>query len=475
MKSSDSLSFHFQGDISVPDGREYFSGYIQLPFEVPDGVSELCLKLRYAPASVGGVTNLVTLGLFDPHGFRGNAHRSPPDEQICLAADRATVGFLAGPLTAGTWLAQLAVHSVLADTQPCRYTLDIELRTGPDVAAASTNWQPGLRVLRDQWGWYKGELHSHTFHSDGDWTGGEMIAAAQKRGLDFLFITDHNTHSVYPELAGVEPDGLLLIPGIELTTFEGHALVLGIQNWIDWRCGYAGWRMEDAAREIQEQQGLFIITHPHALGSPFCTGCRWDYADFDLARADGLEVWNGMWESEGDKNPQGLRMWHELQKNGLNITATAGTDIHNPHDWDAGMGAPVVYVNARSLSAEGVLEGIRAGRVILSSGPWIYLRAHSEGTDGAIRGVGETCKSASRTFKLTAEWVSVPDNAQLVIRNSQDVVEVVEVSGAGTISREVIVEEEDRFWLELYRADGALLALTNPVRLQFARSGKSVE
>ena len=331
-------------------------------------------------------------------------------------------------------------------------------------------------TLRDGPGWYKGELHSHTIHSDGDWTASALIAAAQKRGLDFLFITDHNTHSVYQELSGTNPDGLLLIPGIELTTFDGHALVLGIKEWIDWRCGYEGWEMDDAARKIQEQEGLFIITHPHALGSPFCTGCRWDYADFDIASADGLEVWNGMWGSEGDKNPEGLRMWHELQKSGVSITATAGTDIHSAHDWDEGAGAPVVYVYARSLSAQGVLEGIRAGRVILSSGPWIDLHADPLSDSSAVPcGVGETCVGSGHSFTLKADWSSVPRDAQLVIWNSQDVVEVVEVSESGSVSRVVTVEREERFWLELYSVDGALLALANPLTVQVGRSAKTAE
>ena len=27
---------------------------------------------------------------------------------------------------------------------------------------------------------------------------------------------------------------------------------------------------------------LFIIAHPQAIGDPYCTGCRWEYPDFDL-------------------------------------------------------------------------------------------------------------------------------------------------------------------------------------------------
>ena len=473
MISPEPLLLQYQGEVPVPAGREFISSYIQIPFEVPAAVGEMILRLRYSPAEVNGIGNLITLGLFDPAGFRGNAHRRPPDEQVRLAADGATVGFIPGPLPAGTWLAQLAVHAVLPDARPCQYTLDIELRVGrdgQDGPPAAVRWQPQQDALRGQPGWYRGELHSHTLHSDADWPAGQLIAASQKRGLDFLFITDHNTHSVYYELAGTQPEGLLLIPGIELTTFEGHALVLGIRDWIDWRCGYAGRSMQDAAREIQQAGGLFIIAHPFAAGSPFCTGCRWDYADFSLPGADGIEVWNGQWRSEGDKNPDGLRLWHELQKQGVHITATAGTDIHTARDWEGG--APVVYVHAHSLSAAAVLEALRGGRVILSSGPWIDLQVHAE-PGGAPAGVGETCLGAAQDFTLSAEWSAVPQAAQLVIWNSQDVLEVVEVSGTGTLSYALKVEREEHVWIELYSTDGALLAMTNPIQVLAQPSGKT--
>jgi predicted metal-dependent phosphoesterase TrpH len=93
--------------------------------------------------------------------------------------------------------------------------------------------------LRDQPGWYRGDLHMHDAHSDGSCASQSgkrvpcplflTVQAALKRGLDFIAITDHNTTSQLDAMRELQPyyDRLLLIPGRELTTFTGHAGLLG--------------------------------------------------------------------------------------------------------------------------------------------------------------------------------------------------------------------------------------------------------
>ena len=93
--------------------------------------------------------------------------------------------------------------------------------------------------------------------------------------------------------------------------------------------------------------------------------------------------------------------------------------------------------------------------------------------DGQPAGVGETCLGAAQDFTLSAEWSAVPQAAQLVIWNSQDVLEVVEVFGTGTLSYALKVEREEHVWIELYSADGALLAMTNPIQVLAQPSGKT--
>jgi len=78
--------------------------------------------------------------------------------------------------------------------------------------------------LRSAAGWYRGDLHMHTAHSDGSCksqSGREApcpvfktAEAAAKRGLDFVGISDHNSMSQYDALRELQPffDRLLFIP-----------------------------------------------------------------------------------------------------------------------------------------------------------------------------------------------------------------------------------------------------------------------
>src|SRR5437867_67863 len=64
-------------------------------------------------------------------------------------------------------------------------------------------------------GWYRGDLHSHSVHSDGSNTVAEMAEAASAIGLDFLAPTDHNTISQW--LFDAPSNGLLQLRGLECT------------------------------------------------------------------------------------------------------------------------------------------------------------------------------------------------------------------------------------------------------------------
>src|SRR5690606_12073212 len=96
-------------------------------------------------------------------------------------------------------------------------------------------------------GWYRGDLHLHSAHSDGscDSIAGRRVPcplyrtleAARQRGLDFVAVTEHNTTSHAAALRELAPyfDRMLLIPGREVTTFHGHFNVFGITSPIDFR------------------------------------------------------------------------------------------------------------------------------------------------------------------------------------------------------------------------------------------------
>ena len=85
-------------------------------------------------------------------------------------------------------------------------------------------------------GWYRGDLHTHTVHSDGRRRIEEMAEAAISAGLDFIVSTDHNTSSANSAWAARSAE-LEVIAGEEVTTRHGHWLAVGLppEGWVDWR------------------------------------------------------------------------------------------------------------------------------------------------------------------------------------------------------------------------------------------------
>ena len=82
--------------------------------------------------------------------------------------------------------------------------------------------------------WYKGDLHCHSTHSDGDSSVADVIRSAEERGLDFFVITDHDgsmrgvpTHWHDPDYRS---ERMILLYGVEWTTTMGHANVWSPAN-----------------------------------------------------------------------------------------------------------------------------------------------------------------------------------------------------------------------------------------------------
>ncbi len=103
------------------------------------------------------------------------------------------------------------------------------------------------------------DLHVHTCYScDGITTPKEVVAYAKRQGLDGVAITDHDT--VDGALKLLRNPDLIIIPGIEITTSEGHVLALNITNPIP---SYLG--STETIERIHEAGGLAAAAHPVTL------------------------------------------------------------------------------------------------------------------------------------------------------------------------------------------------------------------
>jgi hypothetical protein len=406
---------------------------------------------------MNGISNLIALTLFDPHGFRGAGHRGGDTHKVTLTAAAATPGYLPGPLPAGEWVVELDTHMIMPG-EPLCYQLTVELSAGPALADMPQS-QRVVRAAQRGAGWYRGDLHTHTSHSDGARSVAELLQTARDYGLDFVFLTDHNTTAGLAELDATRSDDLLPAGGLELTTFWGHALCLGAREWVDWRvCPGSGEIARIAAATAAAGQ-LFVIAHPVADGDPGCTGCTWRYGEMmpTLDRAGAMplvEVWNGLWAGDSN-NERALTLWYDWLNQGLRLVATAGTDSHGGHGRGLKPGFNVVY--AEALSEAALLRALRAGHLYLSAGPKLILEAHS---DDARWMMGDVLNQPA---DWSLAWAECPAGARLRLIANGRLWREWPADGAGEYQWPVSPEQANWALAELRDAEGGLLAVTNPI------------
>jgi hypothetical protein len=434
------------------------SRYAYVPFEVAAGVTRFDIAYTYDRA---GGTSAIDLGLLEPgpldlgtsawRGWSGGNR-----DAVFVAADDATPGYWPGPLPAGTWHVALGLYKVAeAGT-----AVEIRIRTAADVRGpaptlARRGSEPQLRDAR----WYAGGLHAHTLHSDGVLPTQEVAALAREAGLDFLTITDHNntTH----QRDAIDVPGLLVIAGEEVTTPAGHANVWGLRGdraLVDFRAQTGA----DVARLVADahaQGALFSINHPFLD----CAACSWTG---DVAEGvDALEISN----PGASGLAQALALWDTLLRAGRRITAVGASDWHRPGA--VGIGTPAVRVHASELSTPAILRGIREGRVIVMTRatlppPSVVVRS---GLHAAT--IGETL-AVAEADALEVE-VAVDDPAyegarvELVWRG--EAVDRATLTARGTARFRRWPPAGGYLRVQVTAADGAPLAITNPVFVTVAR------
>lgn len=430
----------FRGTLSHHEVKTH----LEFSFEVPEAIQGLEFTFDFAPAKVGEIRNMICLSLFDPDRFRGSGHRHGSQHQVGLGATYATPGYLPGILPPGTWRVLAHAHMIMPG-EPLTYSLSV---TATDAAAVQRPPEVSLSRPVGGSGWYRGNLHAHSDHSDASWTVEDLIRDAQRYELDFVTLSDHNTTSGLAEMASRATPELLTIDGLELTTFYGHALALGRREWLDWIT-----EPMSVLATRADAEGLFVIAHPRVQGDPVCTGCRWEYLELMPGAARATEVWNrGTWS---DSNEEALALWYEWLNAGHRLVATAGTDAHGPAPEGSAVGFNVVY--AEALTEAAILKAVREGRSYLSSGPLFELVARSASGEEVMTG-----EVIDLPATLALDYAKVPAGARVRHIANGQVSHQASLAGEGRF--ELPVPAAARWCvLELRARDGTLLALTNPV------------
>ncbi len=444
--------------------------YKPVTFDVPAGVTRLSVAFDYTGRENKTV---VDLGLLDPVRFRGWSGGNK--KGFFVSTEAATASYLPGPLRAGKWTLLLGVPNARPNSKATYEAKVWFQRTAAPL--------PATLPKATTPGWYRGDLHMHTAHSDGGCVTGDAprapcpvyrtVLAAQAAGLDFIAITDHNTTSQTEAMAELQPafPGLLLIPGREVTTFQGHANVFGPTAFIDFRLGS---KTVPTIRSLQQAVkaagGVFSINHPAVPSGEQCMGCGWTAKDTDYDAVAAIEVANGGNERalggfEGILS--GIPFWEVQLNQGRRITAVGGSDNHDagiPHDKPSAVGRPATVVRAEGLSSDAILAGLKSGRVFIdldgTRDRMLDLTARAGAAEAAMGGV--LAVKAGETVTFQASVTGVDAKGVEVVRDGQVTKPAIDADGRFQLS----VDKSGWVRLNVRDASGRLLMIGNPIYLR---------
>jgi len=342
--------------------------YIDVPFEVPANTARLTVSFRYTGKEE---RSTLDIGIQDPERFRGWSGGNK--SSFTISVSDATPSYLPGPILPGTWKLWIGVPNIRPKSV-ASYEAKVYFEQAGKFDVQGFSETP----LRSSAGWYRGDLHMHTGHSDGSCksqNGNKVpcpvfvtLQAAAARGLDFVAVTDHNTTSHFDALRELQPyfDRLLLIPGREITTFEGHANLYGPTEFVDFRVGSGSVPdMKTLLDRVGQSRSLLSINHPGLPTGEACMGCGWSPKAGGTHLVPAVEAVNGGVE-EGPRS--GIPFWEQQLNMGYRPTAIGGSDNHNPDlplDQRGAVGSPTTVVYATELSVPAILSGIRSGRVFV--------------------------------------------------------------------------------------------------------------
>ncbi len=105
------------------------------------------------------------------------------------------------------------------------------------------------------------DLHTHSlpWSDDSKLELPDLVEQSKKAGLDGICLTEHDWFRDREELAELSrKHDILLLPGVEINTEEGHFLVFGITKY-----SFGIWHVAELKRLVNEAGGVMILAHPH--------------------------------------------------------------------------------------------------------------------------------------------------------------------------------------------------------------------
>jgi predicted metal-dependent phosphoesterase TrpH len=182
------------------------------------------------------------------------------------------------------------------------------------------------------------DLHVHTVDSPDAHTRIDGLPEIIKaRGLDGVAVTEHDSFDP------TSFSDVLIVPGVEISSKDGHVIALGIQQRIP-----AGLSADETITRIHDQHGIAIVAHPHDPVSKCVKIARLKVRPdaVETMNADALSFHISNWLARRDARR-------------FKLPEVGGSDSHIPES----IGDVYTVIDASSRDLNGVLEAIRAGKV----------------------------------------------------------------------------------------------------------------
>jgi hypothetical protein len=353
----------------------------------------------------------------------------------------------------GQWLAP----SVLATDRavygdPCDLTLHLPAQPVQLQASAGIEWEiaqtdilprPGERVevelelqrALNTEGYACVDLHVHSAPSfDSDVPLDQRLVGALAEGLDAIAPTDHEAVGDWDaELArlGVA-DALTILLGTEVTPdiwptpqTLGHFGLFPVPRSFDATQHQLSFPTPGSLLEHLDAlypDSLIQVNHPRWDSIGYFNVGGYDPRDptlddrLGLSHLDAIELWNShqVDVTGGPPVETLLEDYFALLDLGFSLVATGNTDTHELSRQPLGYPRNCVRVandNHPGLTPDGLVEGLRLGRVLVTSGPWLEVSIEGHGP-------GEVVQAAGPVELLitvdAASWVDV-DRVRIVV------------------------------------------------------------
>jgi len=249
-------------------------------------------------------------------------------------------------------------------------------------------------------GWYSGSTHVHMNYGGNLRTTFEalrLMSDAEDQDVATNLIANKDSriigyHNFVPG-GGAHPastrDRVIIVGQEYRPPFYGHVSFLGLRDHLisPWVTDYAGTALEslypsntDTLRRAKEQNATTGYAHAFSgdadpLLSDRLGQGKGFIVDAALKTADAIE-----WSFSGRAN---FHPWYAVLNNGIRVAATGGEDAITDLHISRLVGAVRTYVHTagKGLAAKPWLEGIRAGRTMVSTGPLLEVEI-----DGKIPG-----------------------------------------------------------------------------------------